>query len=139
MLRQTLEQLGILRSETFKARLHRFRFEQTSLQSYFEASVIFDNLTTSPELLSIIGHALSTSDLVALCTTTKTFSVSFMVVVYPKLYVSGGRDFNQQLALNSAECFDTVTGLWQALAPMSTVRDCHSASVIVGVFTLCGP
>ena len=130
VLRQTLDQLGILRVETFLAHLHRHRFKVTRHESRFEASVMFDDLITLPELVSTIGNALTGNELPVLGTTSG--STSEKIVLHPKIYVVGGQP------PDSAECFDAVAGLWQPLAPMSTARSSYTASVIAGKLYIVG-
>ena len=52
VLRQFLDQLGIVPIETFLARIHRHRFEVTSHASHFDASAAFDDIMFLPELVS---------------------------------------------------------------------------------------
>ena len=60
VLRQILDELGIMRVETFCARLHRHRFEETRHASNFDAT--FDDLVSLPGCIATIGKVLAGSD-----------------------------------------------------------------------------
>merc|ERR1712072_1679236 len=58
-----------------------------------------------------------------------------------QLYIVGGRNVRGRGghgALNSVERFDAQSGAWEALAPMSTQRARHSASVVAGKLYIVG-
>jgi hypothetical protein len=46
-----------------------------------------------------------------------------------KIYAMGGLDATNT-TVSSVECFDPSTGVWSAVAPMSTTRHSHGVAVV---------
>lgn len=112
--------------------LHRHRFDSVRRASNFVATHVFDDVSSISGLAPVVCRMLSPKNCAALRGASAA-TKSLVPATSRDLYVVGGSNSNTFMtALNSLDRFNPVSETWQALAPMSTGRHYHAASVISG-------
>jgi len=145
VLRECLDEAGILRSTTVLARLHRFQFDRARrLHPWSSSASVLQVLRTREMALGLAActgppvlHAL------AACSRSTDAAVTDISPainrIFPRqIYVCGGIDVATKQRMRSAECFDLVTGAWVPLPPMTEARSGSASAVASGGLYVCG-
>lgn len=139
-LHDCLIERGVIDDVRFLVHLHRRRFEAARSAYGLSLDVRFDSVmdvqSVAQKIATFVGP-MAVSSLRAASSTIRPIATDVLGALCPgHIYVCGG--FEGSLALNSVERLDPLTGLWEALPPMTEARQYTCAGVVSGWLYVCG-
>eukprot|EP00929_Paragymnodinium_shiwhaense_P036710 TRINITY_DN19640_c0_g1_i1.p1 TRINITY_DN19640_c0_g1~~TRINITY_DN19640_c0_g1_i1.p1 ORF type:complete len:435 (-),score=72.81 TRINITY_DN19640_c0_g1_i1:149-1453(-) len=142
-LRSCLEELGVLSSERYAARLHTVRFKDFVYAHRLHADHNFQD-TLEPGVAVALGCLLGPCALQRLEAASRTTCQAARVVnpylcaIFPEhLYVAAGTD-SKGRRLGTMQHFDPKRGSWQPAPPMSVARFGACAAYVGWKLCVCG-